>query len=305
MRSIGSLFSNVHEIGGSRLGVFHSVSVWCHRSGTESLLIRKENRKGLASSLTLTHEQTSTPAKTFKLIFLEMYSTKTIHKNIGQTYTSIGDPYKTSVEALPQRWKEKQFVTQTHPLRNGYFSRLHYHNEEYTEIAEQYRKTQPLDKRKLGFGSHDAFKSGEFTSSKATERYRDCVRKETKLLDRHRRENGETKSIEQAKAKAPTRKPPKDKFGENLTEPKFLYDIGRTNITPYTPEYSHDSFYKVPKHAPVVKGADSVRRLGSHRTMSSMIGEKAWGHKFDKAEFGIVNYVEKFYDKGHLESCNY
>ena len=32
-----------------------------------------------------------------------MYSTKTIHKNIGQTYTSIGDPYKTSVEALPQR----------------------------------------------------------------------------------------------------------------------------------------------------------------------------------------------------------
>ena len=234
-----------------------------------------------------------------------MYSTKTIHKNIGQTYTSIGDPYKASVEALPSRWKEKQLVTQTHPLKNGYFSRLQYHNEEYTEIAEQYRKTQPLDKRKLGFGSHDAFKSGEFTSSKATERYRDCVRKETKMLDRHQRENSEANANGETKTDFPSRKPPKDKFGADLKEPRFLYDIGRNNITPYTPQYSHDSFYKVPKHAPVVKGKDSVRRLGSHRPMSAVVGEKAWAYKYDKPEFGIVNYVEKFYDKGHLESCNY
>jgi len=231
-----------------------------------------------------------------------MYSTKTIHKNVGQTYTSIGDPYKTTLEALPGRWKEKQFVSQSYPLRNGYFSRLQYHNEQYTEIAEQYTKTQPLDKRKLGFGSHDAFKSGEFTSTKATERYRDCVRNESKLLDRHRKE--ERKKLLSMPSSQSTRGPPRDKFGNPLKEPEFLYDIGRSHVTPYTPQDSHDSFYKVPKHAPVdskLKGKDPVRRLGSHKTMSSMIGEQAWQHTYDKPVFGVVSYVEKFYDRGHLE----
>lgn len=229
-----------------------------------------------------------------------MYSTKTIHKNIGQTFTSLGDPYKTSVEALPERWKEKQFVTQSYPLRNGYFSRLHYHSEPYTEIAEKYTSTQPLDTRKLGFGSHDAFKSGEFTSTKATERYRDCVRKEMNHFDRHQAKNQPI-----VKAKKEPRKPPKDKTGRPLKEPSFLYDIGRSHVTPYTPQDSHDSFYKAPKHAPVdpkLKGKDSVRRLGSHKTMSSNIGEYAWKHRYDKPEFGVVSYVEKFYDRGHLQT---
>jgi hypothetical protein len=50
---------------------------------------------------------------------LAMYSTKSIHKNINpnfpQSYTSIGDPYSGSNDTLPQRWKEKQFVTQRFP----------------------------------------------------------------------------------------------------------------------------------------------------------------------------------------------
>ena len=53
------------------------------------------------------------------LILLNMYSTKTIHKNINphypQGYTSIGDPYSGNNDTLPSRWKEKQFVTQRFP----------------------------------------------------------------------------------------------------------------------------------------------------------------------------------------------
>jgi hypothetical protein len=53
------------------------------------------------------------------LILLNMYSTKTIHKNINphypQGYTSIGDPYSGNNDKLPSRWKEKQFVTQRFP----------------------------------------------------------------------------------------------------------------------------------------------------------------------------------------------
>jgi hypothetical protein len=239
-----------------------------------------------------------------------MYSTKTIHKNVGQTYTSIGDPYKASKEALPQRWRDKQFTTQKFPLKNGLFSQLEYHQEPYTELAEEYRKTQPLDKRKLGFGSHDAFKSGEFTSTKATERYRDCVRNEMKLFDRHHQKQMTKENAQKVQGiiKEQNRIPPKDKFGQVLKEPEFLYDIGRTHITMYTPQHSHDSFYKVPRHAPVdptLKGKDPVRRLGSHKPMSSMIGEHAWTYKYEKPSFGIVSCVEKFCDRGHLEGYDF
>ncbi len=101
-----------------------------------------------------------------------------------------------------------------------------------------------------------------------------------------------------------SREPPRDKFGNPLKEPAFLYDIGRSHVTPYTPAASSDSFYKAPMHAPVdpkFKGrTDPVRRLGSHKTMNSVIGESAWTHKYSKPQFGVVNCVKKFYDRGHL-----
>lgn len=240
-----------------------------------------------------------------------MYSTKSIHKNINpnypQGYTSIGDPYKTSLEKLPTRWKEKQFVTQRCPQNasNGFFTKLQYQPEQYTELAENFRTSQPLDKRNLGFGSRDAFKPGEFTNTKATERYRDMVKNESKLLRRN--QNGSRLSdeaIEKVQSFSETRQPPKDKLGNALQEPKFLYDIGRSNVTPYTPNNTHDSFYSLPKHAPVnpkLKGVDPIRRLGSHKPMSTTIGEQAWAVKYGKPAFGAVNCVKKFYDRGHIE----
>ena len=61
-----------------------------------------------------------------------MYSTKTIHKNINpnyqQTYTSIGDQYKGTTEAVPSRWKSKQLSTTSFPQNasNGFFQKLSY-----------------------------------------------------------------------------------------------------------------------------------------------------------------------------------
>uniref|UniRef100_A0A7S2EF12 Uncharacterized protein n=1 Tax=Trieres chinensis TaxID=1514140 RepID=A0A7S2EF12_TRICV len=237
-----------------------------------------------------------------------MYSTKSIHKNINpnyqQTYTSIGDPYRNSVEELPSRWKKKQFVTPKCPKNayNGLFVKPQYTPDPYTERAEQYSKTQPLEKRRLGFGSHDAFKPGEFTSDKATERYRNVVRQEQKLLDSVRDEMRERELIQKLRDRPRTT--PKDKLGKDLKEPKFLYDVGRTHVTLYSPQSTRDSFYKLPKHAPVdpkLKGLDPIRRLGSHRPMSASIGEQAWRHKYAKPEFGQVKYIEKFYDRGHIE----
>ena len=238
-----------------------------------------------------------------------MYSTKTIHKNINpnypQTYTSIGDPYSSSIEDLPGRWKKKQFVNQRCPknAQNGFFVKTEYHPEPYTEVAVAYSKSQPLEKRKLGFGSKDAFKSGEFTSTKATERYRDIVRKEKDLLDNHRDLEKEKAILE--KCNAEIRLAPKDKNGNNLKEPKFLYDIGRSHVTQFNPNSPHDTFYNLQKHAPVDpkwKGKDPIRRLGTHRPFSATYGEMAWGHKCAKPKFGQSHCVDKFYDRGHLES---
>jgi hypothetical protein len=184
---------------------------------------------------------------------------------------------------------------------NGFFYKLQYQPEPYSEIAEQYTKTQPLNKRKLGFGSHDACKTGEFTSTKATERYRDVVRNEAKLLDRHRNTVTEKEAIEQFEKQ--DKMPPRDKFGNDLHVSQFLYDIGRTHIQ-YNPRSTHDSFYSLPKHAPVnpkLKGQDGLRRLGFFKPMSATYGEKAWTHKYGKPEYGQVSYVEKFYDRGHYE----
>lgn len=239
-----------------------------------------------------------------------MYSTKVMHKNVGQTYISIGDPYKSTKtsDLLPGRWKSKQLVIVKKPKNaaDGMFSKITYQPDKYSESTELYSKTQPLDKRQKGFGSRDAFKRDEFMNTKATERWRSCLRNEAKLL-RRQSQQSDKENDSSSSSSCPTflnsREPPKDKFGEPLSEPGFLYDIGRTHCTPYTPATLSDSFYKVPKHAPVdpkLKGLDPIRRLGSHKTMNSVIGESAWTHKYGKPEFGAVNCVKKFYDRGHL-----
>jgi hypothetical protein len=237
-----------------------------------------------------------------------MYSTKSIHKNINpnypQDYNTV-DPYSSNHDELPERWKSKQFVTQRHPknAHNGLFSKLEYDSAPYTEFEDSFKNTQPLETRKLGFGSKDAFKCSEFTNTKAMERYRDFIRHESKLMDRYRDKTKEKELLERY-GQVSIRETPRDKQGLKLKEPKFLYDIGRTHVTPYDPNSSRASFYKIPKNAPVDpswKGVDPIRRLGPHRPVSLTYGEMAWSHKYEAPKHGMSNCVDKFFDRGHLE----
>lgn len=241
--------------------------------------------------------------------YWKMYSTKTIHKyvnpNYPQVYNTIGDPYKGTREELPDRWKNKQFVTQRCPKNsgNGFFIQLQYHSEPYIDLGEKYCKTQPLEKRKLGFGSHDAYKSGEFTSTKATDRYRSLVKQETSMMDKNRDIEKERRLIQKYKSQKWV--VPKNREGNNLNFPSYMYDVGRTNVTPFSPKSSRDSFYELPKHAavdPKLKGKDNLRRLGTHRPMSATVGEMAWKFNYTKPQYGNTNTIDKFFDKGHL-SC--
>jgi hypothetical protein len=168
---------------------------------------------------------------------------------------------------------------------NGYFSKLSYQAEPYVELAEPYAKTQPMDKRKLGFGTHDANKRGEFTSTRATERYRDLLQMEAQLMDKNRDKGMEKRLVD--KWDKQVRQGPKDVEGNPLKEAKHLYDIGRTLVTPYNPYGLKDTYYTLPKNAaidPKNKGKDPIRRMGPYKTMSQDIGDMAWG--FEVSENG-------------------
>lgn len=183
--------------------------------------------------------------------------------------------------------------------------KLKYDSEPYTETSEKYSKTQPLADRKLGFGSRDASKSGEFTCGKTTERYRGQVKQETKLMESHRDEAKEREILDKLPANDATL-PPKDRDGKSLAMPTFTYDIGRSTNNwsrkdaAYDPKHYRDCFYSLPKHA---KG--DVRRLGSHRPSSAVIGQYAWKHKYGRPEYGSNNGCEKFFDRGHLEVAGF
>jgi len=246
-----------------------------------------------------------------------MYTKTSIHKNINPNYPaayiSIGDPYKDPDRILPERWQKKQFQSNAHPknadnstvhgVGGGYFIKLeHPKNEPYVELAEPYAKTQPIDKRKLGFGTHDANKRGEFTSTRATERYRDLLNMEKQLMEKSRNKGTEEALVKKWDRQA--RSGPVDRNAVPLKEAKHLYDIGRTLVTPYNPYGLKDTYYTMPRHAPIDaknKGADPVRRLGPYKPMSADIGEMAWSHQYCKPEHGQAHYVDKFFDRGHLE----
>lgn len=167
----------------------------------------------------------------------------------------------------------------------------------------KYSATQPLANRKLGFGSRDASKTGEFTCWKTTERYRSVVKQENNLLESHRDEKKEKRMLQKLPKGDPL--PPKDRDGKSLDMPMFMYDIGRSTNTwsratsgagSYDPKANRDCFYNLPKHA---KG--EIRRLGSHRPSSATIGQFAWKHKYGRPEHGSTNGCDKFFDRGHLE----
>jgi hypothetical protein len=88
-----------------------------------------------------------------------MYTTKRTNAMLvdNNAYNAIGDPYKNPKENPFREGKKgeklKHFESTSYPKNedgNGHFSKLTYHPDAYQD-GNQYRVTQPLDKRKNGF----------------------------------------------------------------------------------------------------------------------------------------------------------
>lgn len=74
---------------------------------------------------------------------------------------------------------------------NGNFSKIKYMPDGYKEV-NKYITTQPLDKRKRGFGTKDAHRRDEFANAIRTEQYRESINKEKRMMAQHA---GEKKTL--------------------------------------------------------------------------------------------------------------
>jgi len=240
-----------------------------------------------------------------------MYSTKiTSNKNaveMGDTkphdkYISIGDPYVDRVGKLPERWKKPQFQIDRMPKNagNGYFG---YNNKDFTYASDPYKETrsykaeQPPEKRTMGFGTKDASKRDEFAATIRTEQYRETLKRENTILDEQRDTAKEEALMEKLKNT-------KSEFVPGLTETEFLYDIGRTQSTPFNPKSAGDRFYQRRLNKDLDPKQGSMR-LGPYMTSSSQIGTGAWETPYSKPQFGTVSPTKNFNDKSHLSVAGF
>jgi len=235
-----------------------------------------------------------------------MYSTKISsnknavemgEKEAHHKYISIGDPYVDPNRKLPERWKKPQFQIDRMPKNagNGYFG---YNNVAFTHHPDPYRETrsyhveQPPDKRVNAFGTKDASKRDEFAATIRTEQYRETLKREQKIMEEQRDREKEEALMEKLRNT-------KREFVPGLTETEFLYDIGRSQSTPFDPKSAGDTFYqrRPAKDLDPKKGS---MRLGPYMTSSSQIGTGAWETPYSKPQFGTVSPTKNFNDKSHL-----
>lgn len=236
-----------------------------------------------------------------------MYSSKFIHKNIETEkgrYITIDDPYHDVRDKLPARWRKKQFTVLQIPMNagQGFFGyggkepKAFIYNPEPYRTEVPYHKTEPPDKRKLGFGSHDASKRDEFTQAIRTEQYRETLRKEMKIVNETQAEQlvNQRKALEAWNARVT------NSFPYGKKEIKHLYDVGRNQSTSHDPKNSRDQFYCM-RDGARGRSNETGKRMGNFRTASQEVGEGVWAVKVKKPEFSVNHAHKNFYDKSHLQ----
>jgi len=165
----------------------------------------------------------------------------------------------------------------------GHFGKFTYTSDNYADKMS-YLKKQPVDSRKLGFGTHDASKRDEFTTTIRTEQYRQQLKFETL-----------TKPAEGAQEDVP----PEKTFPSGLKECKHLYDIGRTHETAFDPKSSRDTFYN---RLQCKSRWRADRRTGGYHLSSAEIGEGVpeLDHGKCKPTHGHQKATKYFFDRSHL-----
>jgi hypothetical protein len=252
----------------------------------------------------------------------------------------LGEKYQDKSHELPKRWKGKQFVTNPPKKASGnavgYFNGLKYSPEPYGEDSK-YVKQQPLDSRKLGFGSHDARKRDEFMSHIRTECYREQLRSELrntskqaegtrKLLETMGGSEGKSSedvmfagtvkpgerdlalaSAGRAVLRASLAPPAgsihqgsmyKTAAGLTLKPDRSVPSLGRTAFDVAKDQRSPRSVYGLER----IHDRYQDRVLGSHKPMSLDVGSEVSVSGLARPKFATVSATAtQFLDRGHIE----
>jgi len=239
----------------------------------------------------MTHPQLSRNAKKNPGI----YTPKDKHKDCkGESSIYIGDPFHDphKTHKSSSRFGGKQFVT--NPPKNtsgggGHFEKMTYSSSSYNDKTT-YTKDQPNDSRKLGFGSHDAARRGEFTTSVRTEQYREQLVCEATKVNK----SGSGDALDALA----------DEF-EDVTPKKksFLYDIGRSTQTEFDPKSSKDTYYNALECKSRIR---PERNNGSYQISSQAVGQgtKNLDHSTCKPQHGHIKATKTFFDKSHIGEAN-
>jgi hypothetical protein len=221
-----------------------------------------------------------------------MYTTKVLNKNIAGSYLTIGDPYRDPhlIDGKNGRHKGKQLMTV--PAKNtcngvGYFDKKTYSSDPLQDKT-MYLKTEPMDKRKSGFGSKDASRRDEFMSHVRTEQYRETLVKEMEIVDKQKDAQGDAGFEELEALNA------QHKFPEGLSETKHLYDIGRTQTTEFNQKSHRDTFYTMR-----VGNSQYKRNNGPFMLTSELIGQGADDVSNNRPTPKGAS-TKQFYDRSHL-----
>lgn len=226
-------------------------------------------------------------------------------------FITIKDAYKDPHRRTgkpPARFCGKQF--QTNPPKDvsdggGYFNKFKYSQEKYVEVVP-YTKQQPADKRKLGFGSHDAAKRGEFSTTIRTEQYRQQLK--TELLQSQKISANINSDDLHAAAQGPNvphfagygkNRGNKENFPAGLKPARHLFDVGRGQVTEFDPQSKKDTFY----NALMCKSRQRPdRRDGGYMLSSNSIGAgvSKLDHSKVKATHGHLRSTKAFYDRSHI-----
>jgi hypothetical protein len=145
-----------------------------------------------------------------------------------------------------------------------------YMPETYKE-TNRYIDTQPLDKRKNGFGSKDAFKSDEFANFVRTEQYRETIKRERPSKNQ---ESTMREALEKLlAAKDAERSVMMGASGSDPMTRTMNYDIGRTLENEFNPKGKRDTYYTFNDE----KGRTFA---GGNVPMSCAYGGDAWNTEY-------------------------
>ena len=245
-----------------------------------------------------------------------MYSTKQIHKNVCDSYITISDPYDKAAKEKNPRWNGKQFST-IFPKSGSIPKQVCYEKMTFGPHGKYnaeplYITTQPLDKRKLGFGSHDASRRDEFSNPVRTTQHCGAIDAEKNTMQRQMLKGqapnpSKLQAVYQSKIDelesqvaevenkiGMTQRIAREQAERRVGVAEHLYDIGRNSNTEFNPKMSRDQFYAPSKTTPVSYGYEHTTSLrhGMQEGCETKIDKKA--------QFVCVHSTEAFYDNTHL-----